>query len=360
MKHFTPKITLITALTLLSLLSAHAQNGFAGGGAGPDPTRPLPNSPGPDNGPNRLNPGSPQPIPAAPQPPGAPNQAFISAGMMQGGGGFGGMAPEQNFYRASMRQESRNLILGAHKLDAATVSNMEEDLTVMSRILDKTIEGSYRRTSQALGIALFTSPNAATPQSLYLEGYGVLFQMNVGFPLLPTAAGDQDKLEKPTDSPWEQARREIYGSRDGGREMLIGGPGVGPKYDSDRVESLKKELLDNLKLASNIRNLKPDDTISLAITGADNPSVIMHNGRNVPNRVIRSAGVSTSTTVVQRGPQVPGAAPDRVEVMTVNEGPSAGRPTVLTIRVKKSDVDSFAKGKMTLDEFRNKAVINAY
>jgi len=32
----------------------------------------------------------------------------------------------------------------------------------------------------------------------------------------------------------------------------------------------------------------------------------------------------------------------------------------MTIRVKKSDIDSFAKGKLTLDDFRKKASIVIY
>jgi hypothetical protein len=36
-------------------------------------------------------------------------------------------------------------------------------------------------------------------------------------------------------------------------------------------------------------------------------------------------------------------------------GNSGMRNSIMTIRVKKSDVDAFAKGKLTLDEFRKKA-----
>ena len=41
-----------------------------------------------------------------------------------------------------------------------------------------------------------------------------------------------------------------------------------------------------------------------------------------------------------------------------NDGSTRG--TILTIRVKKSDADAFAKGKQTLEEFRKKAKITAY
>ena len=37
-----------------------------------------------------------------------------------------------------------------------------------------------------------------------------------------------------------------------------------------------------------------------------------------------------------------------------------GRGTVLTVRVRKSDAESFAKGKLTFDQFEQKATIAAY
>src|SRR5439155_10482156 len=39
-------------------------------------------------------------------------------------------------------------------------------------------------------------------------------------------------------------------------------------------------------------------------------------------------------------------------------GPAAG--TMMTIRVKKTDVDDFAKGKLNLDDFHKKAKITTY
>ena len=39
---------------------------------------------------------------------------------------------------------------------------------------------------------------------------------------------------------------------------------------------------------------------------------------------------------------------------------AARRGTIMTIRVKKSDADAFAKGKMNLEDFRKKARITTY
>ena len=41
-------------------------------------------------------------------------------------------------------------------------------------------------------------------------------------------------------------------------------------------------------------------------------------------------------------------------------GSGAARGSILTIRVKKSDADAFAKDRLTLDEFRKAARISIY
>jgi len=51
----------------------------------------------------------------------------------------------------------------------------------------------------------------------------------------------------------------------------------------------------------------------------------------------------------------PGAGMSGFAVASMN-----GRGTVLAVRVKKSDTEAFAKGKMNFDQFQQKAVINAY
>jgi hypothetical protein len=39
---------------------------------------------------------------------------------------------------------------------------------------------------------------------------------------------------------------------------------------------------------------------------------------------------------------------------------AAAHGTIMTIRVKKADVDDFAKGKVNLDEFRKRASMTIY
>jgi hypothetical protein len=104
---------------------------------------------------------------------------------------------------------------------------------------------------------------------------------------------------------------------------------------------LKEGLLEALKNATNIRNLKADEFITICVFGGV------------------SAAPGKARTWVKRAPGAPDADLEELFVTDGDDSPPA-RGTIMTIRVKKSDTDAFAKGKLTLDDFRKKASITSY
>ena len=187
----------------------------------------------------------------------------------------------------------------------------------------------------AMGIDVLYSPAPGPLRSLYLEGYGALFLLNVSSPLLPPPQAEDQQEKTETTSDWEEAKQELFGQSGGGH---IGGV-PGEPYDKERVNRLKEGLLEALKNASNIRELKPDDSITVCVFGAAGP------------------GQPRSRTYIKR-PGGPGEARSGVAVAGWAGGPM--RQSIMTIRVKKSDADAFAKGSLTLDAFRERAHIVAY
>ena len=211
----------------------------------------------------------------------------------------------------------------------------------MSHILEKTVSeragghGGVAYGGTAMGIGVLYAPEANPLRSLYLEGYGALFLMNVGFPLLPPpqAEGQQEKTE--TSSDWEEAKQEVFGQPGGGH---VTGTQSEP-YDKERVGRLREGLLESLKNASNIRDLKPDDSITLCVFGGP------------------GSGQPKSRTYVKRGT---GSSDGRYEAGVVGWAGGPARQTMMTIRVKKSDADAFAKGTLTPEEFRKRAQVASY
>jgi hypothetical protein len=274
-------------------------------------------------------------------------QADVNAG----GGGFGGgsisTAPRysqrlQNIVkRVPDHRAGGTLVIRSSESDPKEQTNLEEDLAVMSHILEKAVsekgggQGGVMWGGTAMGIDVLYTPASSPLRSLYLDGYGTLFMLNVGFPLLPPphAEGQQEKTE--ANSDWEDARQELYGQ--GGRGRVMAAPSE--PYDEERVNRLKEGLLESLKNATNIRGLKPDDSITVCVVGGP------------------SSGQPKAKAYVRRSTGLGEARREVLESVRVG-GPM--RQTIMTIRVKKSDVDAFAKGAMTLEAFRKQAQVVSY
>src|SRR5208337_789596 len=126
---------------------------------------------------------------------------------------------------------------------------------------------------------------------------------------------------------WEAARQELYSTR------AEEGVGVGSyeAYDEEKVNKLKTTLLESVKDATNIRGLKPEDVVTICVAGGPAAGKVWHK--------VLAAG-SGGGGVSFRSP--------------------ANRQSILTLRVKKSDIDAFAKGKIGLDDFQKRAQIATY
>lgn len=242
----------------------------------------------------------------------------------------------------------RVLVITSGNMDAKSVAEMEEDLAVMSRVLKNAIRpesGEQGQRRHAMGIEVFTGLPSNPLQGLYLGDYGALFMLNVDFPLVAPPAHTEEKSEQPPgDSSWDEARRELYGQPDQGRTSVH----AFPQYSAEKVSQLKNSLLEALKSATNIRGLKPDDWITVCVFGnasGAQPGPLVHVTRHSANVVISSGEKKAGP-----GPVLP----------ELGEPPAEPSGSTLSIRVKKSNVDAYAAGKLNLEEFRSRATLSTY
>ncbi|MEW6307204.1 MAG: hypothetical protein AB1705_27440, partial [Verrucomicrobiota bacterium] len=232
-------------------------------------------------------------------------------------------------------------------VDSKIAPELEEDLNVMSLLLQRKLEQTGGPSSPVyrMGIPLVVTPGNRPIQSLYLEGFGALFTLHTAIPLLPPEKQETKREEKPLPSDWENARDELYGYRrvtiDPAMNTMRLHAYKAPEYDAGQVDSLKKELLQALKNASNIRHLKTDDSVAVTVVGP-------------------GSGADSASTITTRQ-SVDGRT---VEVyQQQNLLTKTSRPldrTVLTVRAKKSDIDAFAKGSLSQPQFEKKAVFSTY
>ncbi|MHC4728529.1 MAG: hypothetical protein ACYS17_15010, partial [Planctomycetota bacterium] len=106
-------------------------------------------------------------------------------------------------------------------------------------------------------------------------------------------------------------------------------------YDPEKVEVLKKNLVETLKHAANIQALKTDDLVILTVIGRASSTVSVSGALTIRSgRGGEWTPVPSSTNKVVSYPSFV--------------------PTVLTIRAKKSDIDAYSKGELDFDKFQER------
>jgi hypothetical protein len=269
------------------------------------------------------------------------------------------------YYTYKTQPSVPTLLIPSAGLKPDQLAEIHEDMQIMSRILDKALGGGgpatyvYSRgdvdptTADPFSIPAY--PSAATTfrsllagpakcmEAIYLEGFGALFVTRVDFPLAPVKTGWAPPPKPAEESVWEQTKLELRGVTRASQAMRASGydhyyrsSGRAQEYDAEKVSQLQKTLLETLGHASNIRGLKAEDSVAVAVLGSEvkGPVDVQFILMSETDQT-RVGGRSTSRVITTR-------------------------PTALTIRLKKSDVDAFAQDELSFDELRKKATILAY
>jgi hypothetical protein len=227
---------------------------------------------------------------------------------------------------------------------AQDVAATTEDLNIMSRIFDKKLGPIYGSAfagvnASQVGVSsingllsvLRQRDGSQGTRAIYLQGYAALFLISVDFPLSAPPKVEAEKIEKDVDPVWQNTKQEISASdKTPEGEYLYVKSEPAKEYDAEKVEDLKTELTKALRHAANIRNLKPDELIILAVASP-------------PPAIGAPTGVAEIT--VKGGPK---------SYQVITDAPTSlpFGAALLTMRAKKSDIDAYAKGELDLKDFR--------
>jgi hypothetical protein len=269
---------------------------------------------------------------------------------------LGKQDPHAFLFRHSSTKAGRTLVIPGKDFNASTANALEEDLNVMARIFEKAIERKSEDDGpKAMGIDLFSSTSSSGVRNLYVDGYGAVFILKVRYPLIPPPEKtEQTKTNEPTSSEWTETWQDLYGSKGGWdadfnkgfAKEWKGSGSPAEEYDADKVEKLKVAILEALKNATNIRNLRSDEKVVVAVSSSSAGDMEIKRKR--------------STTESRGGGGGRGGGTRSVETRDTDRRIEGSGQSVLTMQAKKSDIDSFAKGKLTLDEFRKKVAVILY
>ncbi len=238
-------------------------------------------------------------------------------------------------------------IVPAEEIAVEDLGAITEDVNVMARIFEKRLRQAELLPS-ASPFPIFVRSGYRTwgagggsARTMYLQGYGILFMMDVDFPLEPgpetETAEEPAEPETDVDPVWTNAREEIYEPH---RTHHRSTPDESrPQYSAERVENLKTAIISALVHAANIRGLTPEESIIVTLTGSPTPDIVVSETITIPG----------TAQIVVKG---------KNDELKIVDGPLPGNaPTVLTIRAKGSDIKALAAGQITEPQFRQRVQI---
>jgi hypothetical protein len=277
--------------------------------------------------------------------------------------------------------------------DPAALAETTEDLTVLSFLLSRKLERSFAHESSdyKLGIPMLLTSAGHSVDTSYIQGFGVIFSIQVRFPLVAPAHEGEKSLAGSKVSEWEQAKLALKARTAPGNlypqpsypqpGWMRGNPynpypgnQADQSYDSRLVETLRRRVIVLLGNASNLRHFDANEWVVVKITGAANAissGATLDGANSSPNQPLEPEATlsetpgATSDAKPGLQPKLPpGGGRFAKSILPNNILPNnvrdSGRPTVMTLRVKKAAADAFAAGTMSEEQFLKAAEVVTY
>ncbi len=247
-----------------------------------------------------------------------------------------------------------------------------EDIRVMQQILRDLLSEPRMILGVLQDYGDFLGGEGRRHEAFYIQGFGVLFVMEVDFPLSPAAAPgveSEPQAPAPVDPVWQRARQKLYAPR--GAFPSRAQPSQNQQMN---FEQFKADLVDTLRHAANIRHIDPNEQIVLTVVGQEPDAGAP---MSAPSRGGFSSaaggwfeggsysysggsfGAGGGSSYADSRSYVRGSGRGQ----TVRRTPSGfGTPaaTVLTIQARKADVDAYAQGQLDREQFEQRASVFAY
>lgn len=239
-------------------------------------------------------------------------------------------------------EKARGRITG--RVVASGSGRLTRDLDVLGRVVGKALRRrladdprSHDDPYRMLG------SNQDDARARYVDGYGVIVQAEVGFPLVGRDASDETTVDSAAPgSLWADTQQEIAGatSRNSVQWHLSN---AAARFDSSLVQKLHEALIDILRETANVEALGGDEFVAILVRGPGNPEAAL--------------GMRGSTTAGSLGNLFYSTARSSYNTILNQEGGRAA--TLLTARAGKSDIDRYASGEITREAFRSRVTFVA-
>ncbi len=273
------------------------------------------------------------------------------------------------------------LVIPSIDVKAEDLAAITEDLQVMSHIFDERFKEPQEIKGVFVDFGDFFGRDSRSTEAIYMQGYGVLFLMEVNFAFSPAPKPQEQEAqetEEYVDPDWQRAKQKLFSPKGFGGSDLV----PEEQYNAQQIDQIKTELIRTLKHTANIRTRGSDEWIILTVIGQSRQPGGMYEdyyrSADPWSGTSRSRGRSSSSSRgsygggysemyggvmmgggMGGGMMGGGTSGDMMGGMEYGETGSAST-TVLTIRAKKTDVDAFAIGELDFEEFQQKVDIFTY
>jgi hypothetical protein len=182
---------------------------------------------------------------------------------------------------------------------------------------------------------------------------------------VPPGAGAAEK--DAVDPVWQRARERLTSPQNPALRDPRGLPGATERMD---FQQFQEDLLQTLRHAANLRNIEPNESVIVTIIAHEEssawPEPTSAGGSYGAGGGAWFEGSSYSTSSSSFGPA---GGSTYADSRTRSSGAMAGRggpgrtgpgaasavpATVLTIQAKKADIDAFAKGGLSFEQFQQR------
>ena len=247
---------------------------------------------------------------------------------------------------ASTSRSAAVFIVPAQPMTTEELTSITEDVNVMRRIFENKLQqANLLPPAGPLSVFLggghpyFGAAEGEARRTMYLQGYGVLFVMEVDYPLAPGPQPEPNETPEPQvdgDPVWASTREEIYQPRVARKKDPYDSR---PKYSREKVESLKTTVIQTLVHAANIRCLAPEESVIVTLAGSPESDVFAGETIAIPG---------TGQIVVKT---------NNSNFRIVERSLTETAQTVLTIRAKAADIKARAEGKLSDEQFRQRVQV---
>jgi hypothetical protein len=248
------------------------------------------------------------------------------------------------------------------------IAETAEDLRIMLQILRDKLSEPRMIRGAFVNYGDFFGDRDRTREAFYLQGSAAVFvlEMDSPFAFAPVPPGAGDTAKEAVDPVWQRARQRLSSPQSPA-------PSETGRMD---FQQFREDLLKTLRHAANLRNVEPNESVIVFITAHEESGAwsapASGGGSYGAGGGAWFEGSSYSTSSSSFGP---GGGNTYADSRTRSSGSMAGRgtpsrtgpgtapaapATVLTIQAKKADIDTFAKGGLTFEQFQQRVKTFTY